>query len=296
MTHGFFKALLFLSAGSVIHAMHHEQDMRKMGNLHNKIPFTAVMMWIGSLAIIGFPYFSGYYSKENILQNTYFASNYMANFAYVVGILTALLTAFYSWRLLFMTFYGKNRSEINVYNNANESPWSMRIPLILLAFGSIFAGIFFAEYYIGDSKYDFWNNSIVLSDNASHYLPFVQTLIIKSSVAIGIVIASYFYFYNQNIAIKFSKKLNIFYSISLNKWYVDELYNFIFVKPYFFLSKILWRKGDEQTIDFYGPNGLSNLIKLSSAYLSRFQSGYVYHYAFAMFGGLVILLTWFVYY
>tara|TARA_B100000029_G_scaffold461232_1_gene492853 strand:+ start:44 stop:1951 length:1908 start_codon:yes stop_codon:yes gene_type:complete len=296
MTHGFFKALLFLSAGSVIHAMHHEQDMRKMGGLHSKIPFTAVMMWIGSLAIIGFPYFSGYYSKESILENTYFASNYMSNFAYFVGILTALLTAFYSWRLLFMTFYGKSRSEKEVYNNAHESPWSMRIPLILLAFGSIFAGIFFAENYIGDLKYEFWNNSIILFHEKSHYLPFIQTLLIKSSVAIGILIASYFYFYNANIVINLSKKLNIFYLISLNKWYIDELYDFIFVKPYFYLSNIFWRKGDEQTIDFYGPNGFSNLIKLSSVYLSRFQSGYVYHYAFAMFGGLVILLTWFVYY
>ena len=296
MTHGFFKALLFLSAGSVIHAMHHEQDMRKMGGLHSKIPFTAVMMWIGSLAIIGFPYFSGYYSKESILENTYFASNYMSNFAYFVGILTALLTAFYSWRLLFMTFYGTSRSEKEVYKNAHESPWSMRIPLILLAFGSIFAGIFFAEYYIGDLKYEFWNNSIILFHEKSHYLPFIQTLLIKSSVAIGILIASYFYFYNENIVINLSKKLNIFYLISLNKWYIDELYDFIFVKPYFYLSNIFWRKGDEQTIDFYGPNGFSNLIKLSSVYLSRFQSGYVYHYAFAMFGGLVILLTWFVYY
>jgi len=296
MTHGFFKALLFLSAGSVIHAMNHEQDMRKMGGLHNKIPFTAFMMWIGSLAIIGFPYFSGYYSKESILENTYFASNYMANFAYFVGILTAFLTAFYSWRLLFMTFYGNNRSEIDIYNKVQESPWSMRTPLILLAFGSIFSGIFFSEYYIGDLKYDFWNNSIVLLHNTVHYLPFIQTLIIKSSVAIGIVIATYFYFYNNNIVSKFSKKINILYSISLNKWYVDEFYNFIFVKPYFYLSGIFWKKGDEQTIDFYGPNGFSNLIKLCSIYLSRFQSGYVYHYAFAMFGGLVIILTWFFYY
>ena len=124
----------------------------------------------------------------------------------------------------------------------------------------------------------------------------LRTLLIKSSVAIGILIASYFYFYNENIVIKLTKKINIFYLISLNKWYVDELYAFIFVKPYFYLSNFFWRKGDEQTIDFYGPNGFSNLIKLSAAYLRRFQSGDVYHYAFAMFAGLVILLTWFVYY
>ena len=294
MTHGFFKALLFLSAGSVIHAMHHEQDMRKMGGLYKKIPFTALMMWVGSLAIIGFPYFSGYYSKESILENAYFASNYMANFAYITGILTALLTAFYSWRLLFLTFHGENRSEPERFDHANESPWVMRVPLILLAFGSIFAGVFFSEYYIGDLKDNFWNHAIILIHGKQHHLPFLQTLIIKTSVALGILIAAFIYFYNKNIASKLSK--NFLYSISLNKWYVDEIYNIIFVKPYFYVANIFWKKGDEQIIDYYGPNGISRLVSFSSIYLSRFQSGYVYHYAFAMLGGLIIILTWFFYY
>ena len=296
MTHGFFKALLFLSAGSVIYAMHHEQDMRKMGGLYNKIPFTALMMWIGSLAIIGFPYFSGYYSKESILENAYFASNYMADFAYIVGILTALLTAFYSWRLLFLTFHGENRSEPEIFDHANESPWVMRAPLVLLAFGSIFAGVFFSDYYIGDLKNNFWNHAIVLIHGKHHHLPFLQTLIIKTSVALGILIASFIYFYNKNFASKLSKNLNFLYSILLNKWYVDEIYKIIFVKPYFYIANIFWKKGDEQIIDYYGPNGISRLVSFSSIYLSRFQSGYVYHYAFAMLGGLIIILTWFLYY
>ena len=296
MTHGFFKALLFLSAGSVIHALHHEQDMRKMGGLFNKIPFTGSMMWIGSLAIIGFPYFSGYYSKESILENAYFASSFMANFAYIVGILTALLTAFYSWRLLFLTFHGTNRSEPKYYSEAHESPLVMTLPLFLLAIGSIFAGIFFSEYYIGKFQDDFWNNAVIIHSHSHNYLPFIQTLIIKSSVASGILLAAILYFYNKNIASTLSKNFKALYLISLNKWYVDELYSFLIIKPYFILSNIFWKKGDEKIIDAYGPNGISKIISITSFYLSRFQSGYLFHYAFAMFGGLVIILTWFIYY
>ncbi len=296
MTHGFFKALLFLSAGSVIHAMHHEQDMRKMGGLFKKIPFTGTMMWIGSLAIIGFPYFSGYYSKESILENAYYSSSSMATFAYTVGILTALLTAFYSWRLLFMTFHGQTRSDKKTFDHAHESPLVMTLPLILLAFGSIFAGLLFSNFYIGKMQYSFWGNSIILHEGKHHYLPFIQTLIVKSSVAIGVMLAALIYFYKNNLSKNLAHHLDPLYSISLNKWYVDELYNLIFIRPYFYLANLFWKKGDEKIIDGCGPNGISKLISISSYYLSRFQSGYLYHYAFVMLGGLVIILTWFIYY
>ena len=296
MTHGFFKALLFLSAGSVIHAMHHEQDMRKMGGLFKKIPFTGTMMWIGSLAIIGFPYFSGYYSKESILENAYYSSSSMATFAYTVGILTALLTAFYSWRLLLMTFHGQTRSDKKTFDHAHESPLVMTLPLILLAFGSIFAGLLFSNFYIGKMQYSFWGNSIILHEGKHLYLPFIQTLIVKSSVAIGVILAALIYFYKNNLSKNLAHNLDPLYSISLNKWYVDELYNSIFVRPYFYLANFFWKKGDEKIIDGYGPNGISKLISISSYYLSRFQSGYLYHYAFVMLGGLVIILTWFIYY
>ncbi len=222
-THAFFKALLFLSAGSVIHAMHHEQDMRKMGGLFKKIPFTATMMWIGSLAIIGFPYLSGYYSKESILENAFYASNGIAYFAYLVGILTALLTAFYSWRLLFLTFHGENRSN--------------RILVCVLIYSN-----------------------------------------------------------NLNRAKNLSYNLDPLYSLSKNKWYVDELYHKVFVLTFFKLANFFWKKGDEKTIDGLGPNGVSWIISKSSSYVSLFQSGYLFHYAFAMLGGLVIILTWFLYY
>jgi len=296
MTHGFFKALLFLSAGSVIHAMHHEQDMRKMGGLFKKIPITGTMMWIGSLAIIGFPYFSGYYSKESILENAYYANSSISTFAYSVGILTALLTAFYSWRLLFMTFHGKTRSDSQTFDHVHESPLVMTLPLLLLAFGSIFSGMFFANYYIGKMQYVFWGEAIILYEGKHYYLPFIQTLIVKGSVAIGILLAVLIYFYKNNLSKILVNILKPLYAISFNKWYIDELYNLVFIKSYFFLANFFWKKGDEKIIDGYGPNGISKIVSTSSSYLSRFQSGYLYHYAFAMLGGLVIILTWLIYY
>ena len=295
-THAFFKALLFLSAGSVIHAMHHEQDMRKMGGLFKKIPFTATMMWIGSLAIIGFPYLSGYYSKESILENAFYASNGIAYFAYLVGILTALLTAFYSWRLLFLTFHGENRSNNKTYDHAHESPLVMTVPLFILAIGSIFSGIFFADYFIGYYKKEFWDNAILLTESSHKYLPLTQSLISKSAVAIGILVCVLIYSNNLNRAKNLSHNLDPLYSLSKNKWYVDELYHKVFVLTFFKLANFFWKRGDEKTIDGLGPNGVSWIISKSSSYVSLFQSGYLFHYAFAMLGGLVIILTWFLYY
>ncbi len=295
-THAFFKALLFLSAGSVIHAMHHEQDMRKMGGLFKKIPFTASMMWIGSLAIIGFPYLSGYYSKESILENAFYASNGIAYFAYLVGILTALLTAFYSWRLLFLTFHGENRSNNKTYDHAHESPLVMTAPLFILAIGSIFSGIFFADYFIGYYKKEFWDNAILLTESSHKYLPLTQSLISKSAVAVGILICVLIYSNNLNRAKNLSYNLDPLYSLSKNKWYVDELYHKVFVLTFFKLANFFWKRGDEKTIDGLGPNGVSWIISKSSSYVSLFQSGYLFHYAFAMLGGLVIILTWFLYY
>ena len=296
VTHGFFKALLFLSAGSVIHAMHHEQDMRKMGGLFKKIPLTGTMMWIGSLAIIGFPYFSGYYSKESILENAYFTSSGMAQYAYIVGILTALLTAFYSWRLLFLTFHGQQKASNINYDQILESPKVMTVPLLILAMGSIFSGVILSDYFIGYQQNVFWHDSIVLSNDTHHHLPFLQTLIIKSSVAMGVLFAALIYFYRKDLSKFLSQSLHPLYYISLNKWFVDELYNKILVTPFFYLASFFWKRGDEGFIDAYGPNGASRLISFFSKGLSFFQSGYLYHYAFVMLGGLVIILTWFIFY
>ena len=253
-----------MSAGSVIHALHHEQDMRKMGGLFKKIPFTASMMWIGSLAIIGFPYFSGYYSKESILENAYFGSTIMAQYAYVVAILTALLTAFYSWRLLFLTFHGKSRSSSELYEHVNESPVVMTAPLFILAIGSLFSGIILSNYFIGDKQEIFWSHVIVLSHNNHHHMPFIQTLIIKLSVAVGLLFAVYIYFYREGLSKALAKKFNLFYLFSLNKWYFDEFYHKFFVKPFFNLASFFWKKVDIGFIDSYGPNGASRLINLFS--------------------------------
>jgi NADH-quinone oxidoreductase subunit L len=295
MTHGFFKALLFLSAGSVIHAMSNEQDMRKMGGLANKIPLTTVFMWIGSLAIIGFPFFSGYYSKDSILENAYFANSNISSYAYIIGIVTAFLTAFYSWRLLFMTFHGRTRASAEVLKNVHESPTIMTIPLFVLAIGSIFSGFILADIFIGTEKINFWFGSIIISQDHQNNMPFIQTLIIKSSVACGVTLAAIIYYYKKRLSQLLSNYFSLFYSISYNKWYFDELYETIFVKPFFFLASFFWKRGDQKTIDAFGPDGISKIIYLFSKTVSRLQSGFLYHYVFAMLIGLVIILSWIVY-
>tara|TARA_Y100000590_G_scaffold188247_1_gene214538 strand:- start:2161 stop:4074 length:1914 start_codon:yes stop_codon:yes gene_type:complete len=295
MTHGFFKALLFLCAGSVIHALNDEQDMRKMGGLAKKIPFTTSLMWIGSLAIIGFPFFSGYYSKESILHTAYFSNSYFGNFAYLAGLVTAGLTAFYSWRLLIMTFHGKNNSRKDIYDRVHESPLIMIIPLIILAFGSIFSGLLLSNYFIGNNSENFWNNSIIMISDYKHHIPYFQSFLIKLITAIGIIFATIFYFYYTNIPKILSNKFNKLYKLSLNKWYFDELYNFIFVNSSFKIANIFWKKGDQNTIDYYGPDGISKLVKIFSNKTSKIQTGYLFHYAFIMLIGLVVLLTWYLF-
>ena len=195
-----------------------------------------------------------------------------------------------------MTFHGENRSEVKSYESIHESPIVMTIPLFILAIGSIFSGVFFADYFIGYSKKEFWDSAIVLTQSSQKYLPLTQSLLSKFAVAIGIVICVLIYVHNNDRAKKLSYNLDPLYSISKNKWYVDEIYEKVFVFPFFKLAYFFWKKGDEKTIDGLGPNGISWLIYKSSVYLSMFQSGYLYHYAFAMLGGLVIFLTWFLYY
>ena len=295
MTHGFFKALLFLSAGSVIHAVHHEQDMRKMGGLAKKMPLTAIMMWIGSLAIIGFPFFSGYYSKDSILEAAYFSNTNIGLYAYIVGIITAFLTAFYSWRLLFMTFHGDTKISSELWKKINESSLIMIIPLIILALGSILSGLFLSEFFIGYEKNIFWNKSIVILDNFDRHVPFIQKTITKLSIVAGLLLSIIIYFYNTTLAKKISSKFKFLYLISLNKWYVDELYNIIFVKFSFYLASFFWKRGDQKSIDAFGPNGVSRFIKFLSKSASIIQSGYLYHYVFVMFLGLIFILSWVAY-
>ena len=301
-THAFFKALLFLGAGSVIHAMHHEQDMRKMGGIFKKIPFTYAMIWIGSIALIGFPPFAGFYSKDVILEAAYMSDSQFSNLAFYLGIMAAFLTAFYSFRLIFMVFHGPSRANKEVFDHAHESPKTMLIPLALLAIGSIFAG------YVGykllnmvSASGNFFDNAIFVSQankallDEIHHTPI---LIKKLPIIVGVIafILSYIiYMARPSLAESLANKLKTLYKISLNKWYFDEIYETIFVKPIKKLGNWFWKFFDIRVIDDLGPNGFAFITKRFSNSLSKIQTGYIYHYCLAMALGLIIFLSYILY-
>ena len=296
-THAFFKALLFLGAGSVIHAMSDEQDMRKMGGIWKKIPITYALMWVGSLALAGIPFFAGYYSKDLILEAAWAASSNSGYFAFWLGCLAAFLTAFYSWRVLLLTFHGNFNSSKEVLDHVHESPIVMLIPLFVLALGAIFSGWYFYNDFVGYNWKEFWGNSIFISEKhkafkLAHYVPlWVKYLPIFLAI-LGILFAYLFYILNPNLPKILSMKLSPIYNLFYNKWYFDELYDYFFVKSFIKFGNFFWKKGDEGTIDRFGPNGISNLVKNISSKSIIIQSGYIYHYAFAMLIGLVVLITW----
>jgi NADH-quinone oxidoreductase subunit L len=292
-THAFFKALLFLGAGSVIHAFKDEQDIRKMGGVWKKIPYTWCLMLIGTLALTGFPFLSGFYSKDAIIEFAYFKNSSIGHYAMTIGILTAFLTAIYSWRLFFKTFHGK-------YNNSNlpiekmhESPLVMLIPLIFLALGALFAGYAFKELLIGNHYADFWKKSIFFIKEIEHlHLPLWLLFSTPVLVVGAIPLSYYLYIKNTDILSEVRKLNEPLYNFILNKWYFDELYEAIFVKPLKLIGVFLWKKGDQNTIDRYGPDGISKIIKYFSNKAVQFQSGYIYDYAFVMLLGLSFLLTY----
>ena len=296
-THAFFKALLFLGAGSVIHAMSDEQDMRKMGGIWKKIPITYALMWVGSLALAGIPFFAGYYSKDLILEAAWAASSNSGYFAFWLGCLAAFLTAFYSWRVLLLTFHGDFNSSKEVSDHVHESPIVMLIPLFVLALGAIFSGWYFYNDFVGYNWKEFWGNSILISEKnkafkLAHYVPlWVKYLPIFLAI-LGILCAYLFYILNPNLPKILTKKFSPIYNLFYNKWYFDELYDYFFVKSFIKFGNFFWKKGDEGTIDRFGPNGISNLVKNISSKSIIIQSGYIYHYAFAMLIGLVVLITW----
>jgi len=292
-THAFFKALLFLGAGSVIHAFKDEQDIRKMGGVWKKIPYTWFLMLIGTLALTGFPFLSGFYSKDAIIEFAYFKNSSIGYYAMTVGILTAFLTAIYSWRLFFKTFHGKyNNSDLPI-EKTHESPLVMLIPLIFLALGALFAGYAFKELLIGHYYVDFWRKSIFFIKEIEHlHLPFWLLFSTPFLVVIAIPLSYYLYIKNTEILSGIKKLNEPLYKFLLNKWYFDELYETIFVKPLKLLGLFLWKKGDQNTIDRYGPDGFSKIIKYFSGKAVKFQSGYIYDYAFVMLLGLSFFLTY----
>ncbi|MES2729663.1 MAG: NADH-quinone oxidoreductase subunit L [Pseudomonadota bacterium] len=299
MTHAFFKALLFLGAGSVIHAMHHEQDMRNMGGLWKKIPITYALMWIGSLALAGIPFFAGYYSKDMILETVYADHTGFGLFAFWMGIAAAVMTAFYSWRLILMTFHGKPRGDHHTHDHAHESPWIMLAPLFVLAAGALLAGTYFYHDFVGDvaQRAVFWGHSLfVLPENdtvtAAHHVPSWVKLLPIFVAIMGIIVAYVYYIWQKDLPEKTVRAFRPLHRLFYNKWYFDELYDALFVKTAQRIGQAFWLYGDRDLIDGYGPNGVASVSKRIGTWLSAFQSGFVSQYAFVMVAGVITLLLW----
>ena len=295
-THAFFKALLFLGSGCVIHSFSEEQDIRHMGGVWKKIPYTYVLMVIGTLALTGFPFLSGYYSKDAIIEFAFLKGGIVGYSAAVVGIFTALLTAIYSWRLIFKTFHGKYNNKKNNITSVHESSLFMLLPSSLLAVGAILSGFLFKEIFIGPDT-EFWNNSILFLQNFHADHPPLWFLITTPLIVTLIIPILYYLFVEDEKIIKnFVANNQKIYNFLLNKWYFDEIYDFVFVQPVKKLGLFFWKSGDINTIDRYGPDGLSKLVKIISNKAVNFQSGYLYHYAFVMLIGFSIILTYLILY
>ncbi len=324
-THAFFKALLFLGAGSVIHAMHHEQDMRNMGGLRKEIPFTFWMMTIGTLALTGFPFTAGYFSKDAIIEAAYAAGGHSsaATFGFLMTLLAAGLTSFYSWRLVFMTFFGERHAHAGHGQDTHahdthaqdahahdahghhghdhtphESPLVMLVPLAALAVGALFAGLAFNGAFIGHHFEEFWKGTIGQGPN-NHimhdmhnvpkwvgYAPFVM-------MVLGFLVALYMYILRPGSAQRLAAANPVLYRFLLNKWYFDELYDVLFVRPAFWLGRLFWKGGDGRIIDGLGPDGIAARVVDVARSAVRLQTGYLYHYAFAMLIGVAAFITWY---
>ena len=292
-THAFFKALLFLGAGSVIHAFNDEQDMRHMGGVWKKIPYTYSLMIIGTLALTGFPFLSGFFSKDAIIETAYSSTSFFAGYAVTIGVLTAFMTSLYSWRLIFMTFHGTFNNKNISLSKVHESPAVMLVPLLFLALGAIFAGYAFKDYFIGSQFIQFWNNSIFfLKEFVLHHPPLWFLLLTPILVLLAIPLSYYFFVKDKKSLDSFIEINKPLYNFLVNKWYFDELYDFLFVKPAKKIGSFFWKIGDGTIIDGFGPDGLTKLIKSVSDKAVQFQSGFLYHYAFVILIGLSILLTY----
>jgi NADH-quinone oxidoreductase subunit L len=296
-THAFFKALLFLGSGSVIMAMHHEQDIRAMGGLKDRIPFTYWTMVIGTLALTGFPLTAGYYSKDAIIEAAFVGQNPLALYGFLATVAAAGLTAFYSWRLIYKTFHGAPHDRHH-YEAAHESPMVVLIPLGVLAAGSIAAGFAFKEFFIGHHVAEFFRDSIRQGGeiiDAMHHAPAAVVWLPTAMMVLGWAVAAYFYLYRPDIPESMARQHDVLYRFLLNKWYFDEIYDYLFVKPTLWLGRVLWRGGDGWLIDGFGPDGVSARVLDVTRNVVRLQTGYLYHYAFAMLIGAAALITWFMF-
>ncbi|SED21667.1 NADH dehydrogenase subunit L [Rhizobiales bacterium GAS191] len=319
-THAFFKALLFLGAGSVITAMHHEQDMRKMGGLWKSIPFTGWMMVIGTLALTGFPLTAGFYSKDAIIEAAYATDRPGHVFAFLCTTIAALMTSFYSWRLIFMTFFGTphwaaadghGAADAHAHADAHgdddahehhgpivphESPLVMLVPLAVLALGSLFAGLAFKGVFFGGAAEHFWNNSLIFDEDIVKKIEEVPFWVEHSALVMMLIgggVAYWFYVANPSLPVRLAARNPILYQFLLNKWYFDEIYEVIFVRPAKAIGRFLWKQGDGRMIDGLGPDGVSARVIDIARGAVRLQSGYLYHYAFAMLIGVAAFITYF---
>jgi NADH-quinone oxidoreductase subunit L len=298
-THAFFKGLLFLGSGSVITAMHHEQDIRNMGGLKDRIPYTYIVMLIGTLALTGFPLTAGYFSKDAIIEAAYVGKNPMAFYGFICTVGAALLTSFYSWRLIFKTFHGEPHDRKH-WRDAHESPMVMLIPLGFLAAGSVLAGLPFKEIFTGHGVEGFFRESLAFAKSNHvledmHHVPLQIAILPTVMMLVGFVIAWHFYIRRPDIPVELARQHDWLYRFLLNKWYFDELYDLIFVRPTKRLGRLLWKSGDGWLIDGFGPDGVSARVLDVTRNVMRLQTGYLYHYAFAMLIGAAAFITWFMF-
>ena len=292
-THAFFKALLFLGAGSVIHAFKDEQDIRYMGGVRKKLPYTYVFMLLGTLALTGFPFLSGFYSKDAIIEFAYLKNSSLGNYAATIGIFTAFLTSIYSWRLFFKTFHGSYNNKKILISETHESPLVMLLPLVFLSIGAVFSGYFFKSIFIGHNSNEFWQSSVFfLNEIKQNAIPLWFLLLTPILVLISIPISFYLYILNPKVLEDFKNTNTPLYNFLLNKWYIDEFYERAFVNPSKKIGSFLWKKGDLGLIDRFGPDGISKLVKIISNKTGKLQTGFIYDYAFVMLLGLSILLTY----
>ena len=291
-THAFFKALLFLGSGSVIHAFKDEQDINEMGGVWKHLPYTYAMMIIGTLALTGFPFLSGFYSKDAIIEFAYLRDNTVGYYAAGIGIFTAFLTSIYSWRLIFKTFHGEYNNKKMKISETHESPLVMLIPLVLLSIGAIFAGMLFKDLFVGNGIDSFWKNSVFfLEPLSSEHPPTWFLLLTPVLVTLSIPISYYLFVKNKDIVDGIVRVNQPLYKFLKNKWYFDELYELLFIKSSKKIGSFLWKFCDVKIIDGFGPDGISSLIKRFSQKANKFQSGFIYQYAFVMLLGFSALLT-----
>ena len=298
-THAFFKALLFLGAGSVIHAMSDEQDIRRMGGIWKHIPLTYALMFVGSLALAGIPPFAGYWSKDMILEAAWGAGTTVGHFSYGVGVLAAFLTAFYSWRLIIVAFHGKPRADEHVMAHVHESPLVMTVPLMVLAAGAIFSGVLGHTSFVGEEMTAFWSKAILILDKhhameGAEHVPALISLLPTVAGVSGIALAYVMYMFVPAIPGLLARLLPGVHKFVLNKWYFDELYDFLFVRPAFRLGRAFWQGGDGALIDGVGPDGVAAATRGIAKRVGALQSGYLYHYAFAMLIGVAAFVTWYI--